>query len=122
MTPDNAKVFVIDDDEATQEIIAEVLKIAGHTVAGIALNLNDALSVIPTLEEKGVQIATVDGNLTKEDASGHDGKTIVAAIRQQAPKVKIIGLTSDRLGVEGADVNIHKRDTVRKLEEVIRDL
>lgn len=121
MAPENAHVFVIEDDEFAQDTIVEVLERGKHKVVLKASSLRDALEAVPTLQEKGIQVATVDGNLRQGDESGRDSKTIVEAIRKNAPQVKTVGLTLNRSGVEGADANVNKRVWLKNWERLLEN-
>jgi CheY-like chemotaxis protein len=105
MCPENANVFVVEDDKFWQEAIKENLSIGGHRIVLSATSLKDALEATNNLSKFGVQVATVDGNLGGYSA-GHDGQKVIAAIREKAPEVKIIGFSSDPL--PGTDVDLTK--------------
>lgn len=105
--PDNARVFVAEDDSRWQSAIVKSVGKGGHTVTHTAQTKADALSQIPTLESSGVQVAIVDGNLTQGISSGNDGREIVAAIRSQAPNIKIIGFSASNT-ISGVDVSLDK--------------
>lgn len=110
MSPERAKVFVAEDDKSWQELIKEILVDEGHEVVSLATNLQDALAAIERLEELDVQVAIIDGNLTNYDTSGHDGQTVLKAIRETASKVKTIGLSGNN--VHGVDKDLGKVNAV----------
>lgn len=119
MSPERAKVFVVEDDSTWQKMIREMLEDAGHQVVATATTKKEALTLVEKLEELGVQVATIDGNLTQWDASGVDGQTVLDAIRTNAPEVKIIGLSGGK--VRGADVNLGKANAVN-IGETVKNL
>lgn len=122
MAPENALVFVAEDDVDWQANYARWLPRASHKVVATATSLVKASEVIPTLAEQGVQVAIVDGNLGFSQW-GEDGAIIVERLRAEVPGIKIVGATSDPDGVSGADVNIRKSQIdPAKLNETITAL
>lgn len=63
MCPENANVFVAEDDTFWQEMITEGIKNGGHQVVSSAKTLEGALKAVDKFSELGVQVATIDGNL-----------------------------------------------------------
>lgn len=119
MCPENAKVFVVEDYAIRLRAIKQFLEKGGHEVVLTASSLDEALDAVPKLNELGIQVATVDGNLTLLDDSGDDGRMVVHAIRDMAPEIKIVGHSSNDIG--GVDANVRKGD-VGRLAEVINKL
>lgn len=118
MSPEKARVFVVEDSETWQEIIRIKSEEAGHKVVLSASTLEQALEKVKKLKKLKVQVATIDGNLTN-DISGADGQAVLAAIKTHAPEVKTIGMAV--FNVEGVNINLGKSD-VSKLGEVIKKL
>ena len=110
MSPERAKVFVVEDDQDWQRMIKAMLEGEGHKVVLSATNLDDALATADKLVELGVQVATIDGNLEENETSGNDGRAVLAAIRKVAPQVKTIGLSGN--SVNGVDIDLGKRNCV----------
>jgi len=119
MSPEKAKVFVTEDDERFQKIIKRYLEEAGHSVIATATNLDQALAMVDQLEQLGVDVAVLDGNLDKDDVSGYDGRTVLEAIREKTPRVKTIGMSGN--SVKGTDVDLGKLNA-HDLGKVIKDL
>lgn len=119
MSPENAKVFVAEDEKDWQELIVEILEDAGHEVTLTASSLDEALAATQKLREKQVQVAIVDGNLSRISSRGNDGQAIIAAIRENAPEVKIVGMSG--LSLEGVDLNLGKMNA-RELGEKVNKL
>ena len=119
--PENSNVFVAEDDEIWQGRIQRILDEAGHRVVFAARDMPTALAAIAAgkLQELKVSVATLDGNLSKGSGSGADGEALLAAIRQQAPGVKIVGMGG--IAVRGADVNVGK-GYIRELGLTITNL
>lgn len=117
---EHAKVFIAEDDRDWLSTIRGLLEDDGHSVVASATTKRAALRAISKLEELGVQIATIDGNLDDPaDASGADGQEILAAIRREAPDVKTIGLSTKP--ILGVDVDLRKSG-LDKLGDTLRSL
>ncbi len=88
--PTHAKVFLAEDDAMIRMFACESLQENGHAVVAEAGTLQEALDTLPKLGSLMVDVAVVDGNLTKNDRSGKDGSTIASKIRSLFPSIKII--------------------------------
>lgn len=119
MSPERAKVFVTEDDDRWQQSIKSILERAGHEVVLSAKTRAEALAAIERLNELGVQVATLDGNLSNWDTSGADGQDVLSAIRATAPHIKTVGMSG--LTVKGVDVNVGKAKAT-DLGKVVTDL
>lgn len=83
--PERARVFVAEDNQDWQRTIEMVLERFGHSVILRAETLDDALKAIEQFEKLDVQVATIDGNLSPNDTSGHDVHALVEAITRIKP-------------------------------------
>ncbi len=119
MSPEKARVFVVEDEKRWKDLIKDVLTDAGHSVVLTAQTREQALAAVPQLRGLGVQVAIIDGNLSPYNDDGADGKALLAAMRAQAPEVKTVGMS--RLAVRGVDVNVGKMNA-SKLGEVVKKL
>ena len=106
MSPEKAKVFVVEDNLRWQDSIRLELENGGHEVVLTATLKKDAIEKAKGLEELGVQITTLDGNLNKFDLSGKDAQEILKVLREHAPSVKVIGFSGG--GIKGVDVDLGK--------------
>jgi CheY-like chemotaxis protein len=120
MSPEKAKVFVAEDSEDWKKIIKDELESEGHIVVATASTLKEALETAKKLKELGVDVAVIDGNLGENIfVLGSDGQAVLAAVRENAPKVKTVGMSS--FSVRGTDVDLGKMD-VKRLGKVVSDL
>lgn len=119
MSPENARVFVAEDDKDWQRFIEDYIKEGGHTMVLLAKTRQEALEMVKQFKELGIQVAIIDGNLNSIITNGSDGQAVLAAIRIQSPEVKTIGMSS--LNVRGTDVDLGKCN-VRELGDVIKNL
>ncbi len=113
------RVAIIEDITPWQRVIAHHIEVAGHKVVDRARSLEEALALVKKLKALQVDIVTLDGNLTLGEGSGKEGRTILAEIRKNAPKVKIIGISGDPM--PQADVDLRK-ENVRNLGDAIARL
>ncbi len=118
MSPEKARVAIIEDDPDYISTLTELIEMGGHTVVATATSLEAAKALVKRFKELGVQVATVDGNLSEWDDKGVDGRSIIAAIQQFSPQVKTIGLSSNSM--PSADLDLGKRDSYRIHEEITR--
>lgn len=96
MAPENAKVFLAEDDANLRGSARQFIERAGHNVVVEAGTLKDALGAIPQAKALGVNVAVVDANLTEKETSGDDGMTVAAALREVIPGIKIISFSTIR--------------------------
>lgn len=110
MCPAEARVAVFEDISDQRRIMTRNLTALGHTVVAEASNMQEAKDLIPQLDDLGIQVAIVDGNLgtwTKETA-GRDGSEIAKGIKESNPNITVIGWSGDL--IEGADMRFGKSD------------
>ena len=122
VSPENTKVFHAEDHSMvrrTVSIVAE--RLGGHSVVATATSYEEALEMIDQLDELDVNVAIIDGNLTKGKNTGEEGAAIAHLIKEKHPHITTIGLSLNP--VEGVDIMIEKgSDDVARLGEIIRDL
>ena len=119
MAPDRARVFYVEDDEASLDVGREFLEMSGHTVVETATSLKEALEKIPGLNKKGVNVAVVDGNLSRDFGDGRDGKRVAKEIKTQHPHIRVVGHSLEN-DVEGADLNSPKIKGGMNLAETVK--
>lgn len=119
MSPEKAKVFIAEDDKHYQSFFKKLLEKAGHTIVASATNLPEALGLVERLGELNVDVAVIDGNLNEYDSDGHDGQSVLRAIREHAPRVKTVGMSGN--SVRGTDVDLGKANLV-DIGEVVKKL
>jgi CheY-like chemotaxis protein len=113
------RVAIIEDITPWQRVIARHVEIAGHTVVDRARSLDEALALVKKLKALQVDVVTLDGNLTLGEGSGKEGRTILAEIRKNAPKVKVIGISGDPM--PAADIDLGK-ERVKDLADALARL
>jgi len=118
--PPEAKIFYVEDDNSSRKVITEYLNDDGHTVVEIATNLEDALDKIPDLKIRGVNVAIVDGNLSRYSQDGSDGKLVIQEIKKQHPDIIVIGHSLEK-PLFGADYNSTKLEGADNLVQIVRN-
>ncbi len=119
MSPEKAKVFVAEDDETWQKFIKIYLEEAGHSVVATARTIEEAMEIIEKLEEMGIDVAVLDGNLNEDEYKGFDGMAMLRKIRDTAKNVKTVGMSGN--SVPGTDVDLGKRK-VSEIGKVVTNL
>ncbi|MCL4365726.1 hypothetical protein M1437_00685 [Patescibacteria group bacterium] len=119
MSPENARLLIAEDDLIALECLTTVLNRGGFQPVAIATNMQEAKAAIPTLLDKGVEVALVDGNLGP-GISNADGEILTETIHRQAPGIVVVGIPS--FGeISGADHHCDKTD-FRSLLDTIRNI
>ena len=106
--PENARVFIAEDNPQFLEAFGRKLSRAGHIVVSTATSLTDGLDAIKQFEILKVQAAVLDGNLSPNDESGSDGRDLVEAIGRLAPNVKTVGMSASK--IEGVTIDLGKKN------------
>lgn len=104
--PERARLFWAEDSSEIMEMGIEFAERAGHKVVVTARTLDEALSQVSSMGDKGIQVAVVDGNLRPSVSTGSDGKMVAEAIKKSFPGIGIIGNSSG--SVIGADIQVPK--------------
>lgn len=112
------RIAIFEDHEPSAKILKRLMESCGYQVAIVISTLDASLEAIPKLQQQGVTLALIDGNLSEDDLSGQDGEIIAKEIRKQAPTIKTIGIASDR-NLENVDANALKSEGHATLRQTI---
>ena len=96
MAPEHATVYISEDDKLFREMAVEIIEAAEHKVVVVASTVREALDGIEKAKQEGVNVAVVDGNLTKEAYSGYDGELVSRELRKQIPGIKIVSFSGNK--------------------------
>lgn len=107
---------VVDDYPNWQEAVTKQLEKNGMKVVAKASTLQSALALVPKLLSLGVSVITLDGSL---DVSSNDGNVIGKVVKQQAPKILRVGMSSFLDGVTECDIVVGK-ENIDDLAEIIK--
>jgi CheY-like chemotaxis protein len=118
MCPENARIFLVEDDKSRQSLVKDAMKTFGHEVVDVASSLKEALDKVSKLDKKRIDVAIVDGNLSENNVSGSDGAAVASAIKAKHPSIIVIG-NSLRNPVDNTDLNSPKMDGILKLGETV---
>jgi len=116
MCPEKAKVFIAEDDDGFREMVIERLEEGEHKVVAFAKTFKEAKELAPRLEELGVQVAILDGNLSPNETEGREGQTILRIIKEKSPRVKTVGISAGY--IQGVDIDLGKK-RIEKLVEIV---
>jgi len=117
MLPENARVFLAEDNEAVRFFVKKSLEETGHQVLVEAVSFEEAMEKIREAKEKRINVAVLDGSLP--DNSSH-GPKIAEALRQAIPDIRIVALSGEE--VNWGDKNLHKPEDVSRVGEYVRNL
>ncbi len=125
--PPEARVAIIEDKRDFRMIERGLLAEGGHTIVMEIATVWEAQSLIPDLWLSGVQVVILDGNLTPGQTDGSEGRQLAKQIKEAYPDgtIKVVGVTMDRDGVEGADAQVSKERMMRgtaDLSQVVTEL
>jgi CheY-like chemotaxis protein len=113
------QVAIFEDDKRSAQILQRLIESYGYQVAVVISTLETALETIPKLQQQGITLALIDGNLSEYDFSCQDGEIIAQKIRNQAPAIKTIGIASDR-ELDNVDANAPKSEGPASLRQAIK--
>ena len=117
MSPENARVFLAEDNEAVRFFAKKSLEETGHQVLIEVSSFEKAMVKIKEAKERGINVAILDGSLP--DNSSH-GPKIAEALRQAIPGIRIVALSGEE--VNWGDKNLHKPEDVSRVGECVRNL
>ena len=113
----HARIAVVEDDYTMRRTLTRYLERLGqHQVVATASNMSDALDLIGKLSTLGVQVVTVDGDLSGATERKKDGDRIIEEIRLRHPGIVTIGMSGDPL--PAADHDVRKPNLSRMLEVI----
>jgi len=105
--PKEAKVFLAEDHDRIRKMEKMLLADQGHTVEIEATSLEEALARVKLAKKKGINVAVLDGSLSKESWKA-DGKIIAEALRKKVPSIKIVSCSF--FSQTWGDVNLTKEN------------
>lgn len=111
------KVLVVEDHEGIRQDLEDVLVQDGYEVI-FARNREEADQLVEELAHV-VVAAVVDGNLTRGNESGKDGKEVTKNLKSRNRQVLVIGYSSSEAGVMGVDENVQKGVNPIKILEIL---
>lgn len=119
MSPENANVFLVDDEASWTRTARKSLIEAGHKVPLEATDVNSAYNLIARAQELGINVAVLDGNLTGMDFNCNEARRIADALKAQIPEIKIVALGSERADFGKARLT---KLQIPKLGEIVKSL
>ncbi|MFH1462619.1 MAG: response regulator [bacterium] len=119
---ENARVFVVDDQESMRALVGAILNSSGHTVVLEASSLEGALEQVEAVKEQGVNLAILDACL-RDPRVATDGPRIAQVLKKESMgEIRIVTFSSHD-GVTWGDKNLKKPLThVSELVEAVAEL
>lgn len=115
---ESARIIIAEDEAANRALYEAVLNRGGHHVIASFVTRNEAEVGILELGPDDVHFGIFDGNLTKGETSGEDGKYLISLFKTQVPEGLAIGISGTG-EVTGADINIPKPIDIAQLSSYI---
>lgn len=91
---EHARIYIAEDGDDTRYQLCRLLKESGHEIVVEASNMASALAGVEVAREAGVQLAIVDGNLTRHKLNGEEGKLLSAKLKEAIPGIRVVAFTS----------------------------
>ncbi|MFH0750141.1 MAG: response regulator [Candidatus Gottesmanbacteria bacterium] len=85
MSPERARIFIVEDNEDFQNLYKIDLENNGHIVVKTARTQDEAMEIINELGNLGIQVTILDQN------DNINGVAVATAIRSKHPEIKLIG-------------------------------
>lgn len=105
-----ARVLIFDDHEKVLDSLTMFMTAFEHDVVGTAATVDEAKSLIESMEPDTADVALVDGSFNDGRTGNESGAIITDTLRAAfGDQVKIIGISASG-DVVGVDVNIPKTD------------
>lgn len=104
-TKEGARIFLVEDNVDFAETLIEYLIREGHEVIIFSRTLASALAEMPNLIRKNINVAVVDGKLSRDSYKTADGEKVAGAIRQTNQAIHIIGFSNGQ-NIMAADINL----------------
>lgn len=112
--PPKARIFHLDDRKTNRTGLAELLKYSGHEVVLDAGSLPEGLAAVERFRDLKINVAVLDGDL---HGNPEGGRTVLRKIREVAPDVKTVGLSSDPF--PETDYDAGRYGDIAKLGDII---
>lgn len=120
--PDAKKILVVDDEKEINETLSEVLTNRGHQMFSVF----DGDEAIKILKENNIDLVLLDMRMPKVD-----GIQVIKAIKQYAPKTRIMVITgyadtylqkAKELGVDGFFIKPVRLDSIiQRMKELLEE-
>ncbi len=111
MSPDRARVFLVEDNQLQLSSFRFLIERGEHQIVAEAHSLQEALDLVPRLRDLKVDVAVLDGNLSKGKSDGKDGQQVAEEIRQVAPELRIICFSEQKY--DWGDAVVSKGEAVK---------
>ena len=96
MSPENAKLIIVEDDERWLQAFIRSLTYSGHQVLGITRTKEEALQLFEQFMASGevVDFILLDGDLSPSSFGGQDGNALAEIARKKFLEVGILSISA----------------------------
>ncbi|RJQ27945.1 response regulator [Candidatus Parcubacteria bacterium] len=120
MSPEEARIFLAEDDPGWAELNRLGVTIAGHHVVIEVRDVNEGLNLVQEAQQLGVNVALLDGRIP---FGPDDGTKLAAALREAIPSMQVVDISISGDAVKGANAQMPKdRFDIGELGELVTDL
>jgi len=92
MSPEKARVIIVDDDADVIETLTEFLEAGRHHVVGTASTMESGQALIT--RKKKIDVALLDSNLDPSDDHINHGSILARLFRRLHPGKKVISIST----------------------------
>lgn len=121
MSPEKANICIVDDDSIVIYGLTTLFETSDHKVVLTAKTKEAALELIDSFKEKKIDVVILDTKLEDRDYEGKASKEILDKIRQEAPDVKVITMSSGT-PLPGGDIRMTKTYSRQELMDAVNSL
>lgn len=120
----NAKVVVIEDQDAWRQMAKDYLEACGHTVVAEAISLNEAFGLVDKIADNEVEadVILLDGNLTQDSIDGKHAQQIAARIKERGVTSKVIGFATMYMDYYKVKVDADSLKRMNSVAQAIEEL
>lgn len=122
MCPERARICVIDNEPLYIQALTIVFETSDdHQVVASAQTIEDAVLLVDKFKELDINVVILDTKLKSGDDEGVKSKKILKKIREVAPNVKVISMSSGT-PLKGSDVQMYKHYSREEIIDVVTNL
>jgi len=121
MSPEAANICLIDDMRVVIDGMKSIFDTSDHTVVLTAMTPEEGLKAVDEFKKLKVQVVILDTKLVFGDFKGVESGKILEKIREVAPDVKVISVSSGET-LEGADVKLYKTFSREEIIDIVNNI
>jgi CO dehydrogenase/acetyl-CoA synthase alpha subunit len=117
--PPEARVAIYESTLGFVDEYRLQLERSGHTVVGVAANIDEGADLTPRLEELGVEVILLGDSLVPESGDEYksEGEMMVRRIKSGQPEIVIVDVSTWG-DIKGADYHVRKSSMLERENRV----